>query len=25
MPGLIGTEVEKLYGEGRNWLAGKSK
>jgi hypothetical protein len=25
MPGLIGPEVEKLYGEGRNWLAGKAK
>ncbi|MBB4363604.1 MULTISPECIES: nuclear transport factor 2 family protein [unclassified Bradyrhizobium] len=23
MPGLIGPEVEKLYGEGRDWLAGK--
>lgn len=23
MPGLIGAEVEKLYGEGRTWLAGK--
>ena len=23
MPGLIGAEVEKLYGEGREWLAGK--
>jgi len=23
MPGLIGPEVEKLYGEGRAWLAGK--
>ena len=22
MPGLIGPEVEKLYGEGREWLAG---
>ncbi|HXH45942.1 MAG TPA: nuclear transport factor 2 family protein [Bradyrhizobium sp.] len=22
MPGLIGAEVEKLYGEGRDWLAG---
>ncbi len=22
MPGLIGREVEKLYGEGREWLAG---
>lgn len=22
MPGLIGPEVEKLYGEGRGWLAG---
>lgn len=22
MPGLIGTEVEKLYSEGRDWLAG---
>jgi hypothetical protein len=21
MPGLIGPEVEKLYGEGRDWLA----
>jgi hypothetical protein len=25
MPGLIGPEVEKLYGEGRDWLAGKGK
>ncbi|MDA9432480.1 nuclear transport factor 2 family protein [Bradyrhizobium sp. CCBAU 51627] len=25
MPGLIGLEVEKLYGEGRDWLAGKAK
>ncbi|MGW1425575.1 nuclear transport factor 2 family protein [Bradyrhizobium manausense] len=25
MPGLIGSEVEKLYGEGRDWLAGKAK
>jgi len=25
MPGLVGTEVEKLYGEGRDWLAGKPK
>ncbi|MEY9603971.1 hypothetical protein ABIF74_008663 [Bradyrhizobium japonicum] len=25
MPGLIGTEVEKLYREGRDWLAGKPK
>ncbi|OKO79136.1 hypothetical protein AC629_29235 [Bradyrhizobium sp. NAS80.1] len=25
MPGLIGTEVEKLYDEGREWLAGKAK
>ena len=25
MPGLIGAEVEKLYGEGRAWLAGKGK
>ncbi|MDN5003486.1 nuclear transport factor 2 family protein [Bradyrhizobium sp. GCM10027634] len=25
MPGLIGPEVEKLYGEGRDWLAGKTK
>lgn len=25
MPGLIGAEVEKLYGEGRDWLAGKAK
>ncbi|MBR1087473.1 nuclear transport factor 2 family protein [Bradyrhizobium manausense] len=25
MPGLIGPEVEKLYGEGREWLAGKGK
>lgn len=24
MPGLIGPEVEKLYGEGREWLAGKA-
>ncbi|SCB55295.1 SnoaL-like domain-containing protein [Bradyrhizobium shewense] len=23
MPGLIGPEVEKLYGEGRDWLTGK--
>ncbi|WP_439359750.1 nuclear transport factor 2 family protein [Bradyrhizobium sp. DASA03007] len=23
MPGLIGPEVEKLYGEGRDWLAGR--
>ncbi|RXG95090.1 nuclear transport factor 2 family protein [Bradyrhizobium zhanjiangense] len=23
MPGLIGPEVEKLYGEGRDWLAGQ--
>jgi len=23
MPGLIGPEVERLYGEGRAWLAGK--
>ncbi|WP_027573227.1 nuclear transport factor 2 family protein [Bradyrhizobium sp. WSM1743] len=23
MPGLTGTEVEKLYGEGREWLAAK--
>ncbi|MHC4045568.1 nuclear transport factor 2 family protein [Bradyrhizobium sp. 23AC] len=23
MPGLIGPEVEKLYGEGRDWLAAK--
>jgi hypothetical protein len=23
MPGLIGPEVEKLYAEGREWLAGK--
>ena len=23
MPGLIGPEVEKLYGDGREWLAGK--
>ncbi|QPF91176.1 nuclear transport factor 2 family protein [Bradyrhizobium commune] len=23
MPGLTGAEVEKLYGEGRDWLAGK--
>lgn len=23
MPGLTGAEVEKLYGEGRTWLAGK--
>lgn len=22
MPGLIGAEIEKLYGEGRDWLAG---
>ena len=25
MPGLVGPEVEKLYGEGRDWLAGKPK
>lgn len=25
MPGLIGPEVEKLYGEGRDWLAGRAK
>ncbi|RXH11073.1 nuclear transport factor 2 family protein [Bradyrhizobium guangzhouense] len=25
MPGLIGPEVEKLYAEGRNWLAGKAE
>ncbi|WP_256807288.1 nuclear transport factor 2 family protein [Bradyrhizobium sp. Bra64] len=25
MPGLAGVEVEKLYGEGREWLAGKAK
>jgi len=25
MPGLTGAEVEKLYGEGRAWLAGKAK
>lgn len=25
MPGLTGAEVEKLYGEGRDWLAGKPK
>lgn len=25
MPGLIGPEVEKLYAEGREWLAGKAK
>ncbi|QQO35079.1 nuclear transport factor 2 family protein [Bradyrhizobium diazoefficiens] len=25
MPALIGPEVEKLYGEGRDWLAGKAK
>ncbi|MCK1385499.1 nuclear transport factor 2 family protein [Bradyrhizobium sp. 21] len=25
MPGLIGAEVEKLYSEGREWLAGKAK
>lgn len=25
MPGLIGPEVEKLCGEGREWLAGKAK
>jgi hypothetical protein len=24
MPGLTGAEVEKLYGEGRAWLAGKA-
>ncbi len=25
MPGLTGAEVEKLYAEGRDWLAGKTK
>jgi hypothetical protein len=25
MPGLTGPEVEKLYGEGREWLAAKAK
>src|SRR6187551_2952177 len=25
MPGLIGPEVEKLYGEGRDWLSGTAK
>lgn len=25
MPGLIGPEVETLYGEGRDWLAAKAK
>ncbi|MET4389792.1 hypothetical protein ABIB73_005566 [Bradyrhizobium sp. F1.4.3] len=25
MPGLTGAEVEKLYGEGRDWLSGKAK
>ena len=25
MPGLIGPEVEKLYGEGRDWLGGRAK
>lgn len=25
MPGLTGSEVEKLYGEGREWLAAKAK
>lgn len=25
MPGLTGAEVEKLYGEGQDWLAGKPK
>lgn len=25
MPGLIGPEVEKLYGEGRDWLARKAE
>ena len=25
MPGLIGPEVENLYSEGRDWLAGKAK
>lgn len=25
MPGLVGPEVEKLYGEGRDWLSGKAK
>jgi SnoaL-like domain len=24
MPGLTGPEVERLYGEGRDWLAGKA-
>jgi len=23
MPGLTGAEIEKLYAEGREWLAGK--
>jgi hypothetical protein len=25
MPGLTGAEVERLYGEGREWLAGKGE
>ncbi|MHC2624680.1 hypothetical protein ACVIW2_006712 [Bradyrhizobium huanghuaihaiense] len=25
MPGLTGAEVERLYSEGRDWLAGKAK
>lgn len=25
MPGLVGPDVDKLYGEGRKWLAGKAK
>lgn len=25
MPGLVGPDVDKLYGEGREWLAGKAK
>ncbi|QIO36484.1 nuclear transport factor 2 family protein [Bradyrhizobium sp. 1(2017)] len=25
MPGLVGPEVEKLYGEGRDWLSGTAK
>ncbi|WP_027553933.1 nuclear transport factor 2 family protein [Bradyrhizobium sp. Cp5.3] len=25
MPGLVGAEVEKLYAEGQEWLAGKAK
>ena len=25
LPGLRGPEVEKLYGEGREWLAGSAR